>query len=1146
MAVSANDFWQQLTRIGILDAVHCRAWIDRYQSTQTRRKDAGSTSSEDGHPNPDAIAVAQFLIANRVVTKFQSQRLIAGRANELRVGDYLVLDRCDQMPLSRWYRAKRLGSDQECFLYPCTDALTSSRWVDTAWLNAHATVEAEGLQPITIVTLATSDPWRGAIASEFPLGRSLHPWAQDQGPIDHLNAARIGRGLSAALAVMHEAGMVHGEVRPSRIWCGDDRSLWLLRDAGRPPAHPLEPVQEHRWFDDDSMVATYAAPELVSVSIEPTPQSDLFSLAAILFELVSGKTVRKPNVAYEPPFEVIAARDAGAVGDPFLRTLAYALDPNPESRFPDLRSFSLAIEAVISAYETNAVSVPQGVLKQVEVVEPATIETSDPAKVTSVGASPLPTPSPQAAIGATPAQSEKASKRSAESGKAAAKGKPTESGEAGRETPSDTQTTKVRRAEKADARSTDRQGNQEDVSVKTFEQADVSTAPVRSPVKSATETVRSKASSLAAPIPPPPAQAIVNSLDASPSEPPPSPLPISAPTPSVPPSLVETTGITRDKMTVPAKRSALPTATLEDPSDNSNGGRAVRRRKRRSRRGPMIVGGAASLVLLVIIGILLRPSAEQNNGKNRPFLPPPTSVTSNTVPRPVVPAVSPSVGTTSNTGVSAGSSGFELVDDARLLWASPWSPTTQPPSLALLPPGAQWIVSLRLGRMIGAEKNSSWLEWLAPELGPAIANFEKRSGLKASEVADLKVALMSGADGVPKVCYAVTPTMPVTADALQEAWGASPSRTAEGKTIYTSDDPDADAYFVSESADKGAVSGFAFGPLDMVQLIAENDGEAIPLPRSLQQLWDTTSKEADVVSLIIPNFLFADGRGVLQRYAPVAIEPLRAVLIPDVAGAVVSMSVVEHWYTEVRLNPSGTVSAPGMLQILEPKIAGLPKWAEDFAVGSSVDPSWRAMAIRLPQYMRSLTSQTRFGVSETLPMFNFYLPAEAGPQVALATVLALSTTEAAEPMVVAAPTETMAAMTLDQMLDANFSVAFDQESLEFAVNIIRDEFSRSLPSGSTPPKITIVGGDLQKSGITQNQQIRNFQMREKPLREALTELARQANPDKSVTSLTEEKQSLVWVPDPASSPEAPSILITTRPVATEKGYVLPKEFKAAP
>jgi len=1023
MAVSGIEFWQQITRIGIVDSVACTAWMKRFQAVVEKRAAISSEPKDLSQAN-DAVAVAQFLIAKQVVTKFQSQRLLAGRAGDLRIGDYLVLDRCDSAPLTRWCRGRQLCSPTECLLYPCSDALTSSRWVDLAWLRAHSAVSFDGLQPVSILTIVASDPWRGAIISELPLGRSLDQWVegQKQGAEgkkwpDHATVASIGLLIANSLAAMHSAGLVHGEVRPSRVWCGEDQSLWLLRDAGRPAAHPDDPPQEHRWFDDDTIADLYAAPELAVEDAEPTFSSDLFSLGALLYRLATGDTVRQRGASYRVPATVIAATNAEAAGDPLMRTIAYAIDPNPEARFPDVDSFAKALNAVVSAY--------------------AAMQPPQPQAATEPAVAPVPQlPPPPAVI----AQVESAVLRPP--------------------TPSDMKPkTEVR--------------------------------PFGLAADRSDRAVQSVGSDRSMPEPAKP----------EPTEP-----------------------------TVPAVPIATPTQTSK---------RLVRRRNRRSRRGPIIIGTVAVGILLGVFTIFLRPAAEDQAPRPRLILPPPPPTS------PMV-ASGPSANTESktSTATNVGSGSFELVQDDRLLWASPWSPNSKPPTLELIPPGSQLVLSLRLNRLVGDVITSSWLDWMGTEIKPAIADLEKHSGLKAEQIERLTIASSTGSDGLPKSTYTVSMREPIPLNALTKAWGVSPSRTKDGNTIYSGDEPSSVAYFVKEStaADSAGIQSFAFGPVQLVSLIADNDGEAIPLPRALQQLWDTTSEEADFIAMTVPNFLFADGREILNRFAPKAIDPLRALLIPDVAGAIVSMSLADVWYFETRLTPSGSVSAPAILQTIEPRIAALPGWAEEFTIDVDVDTSWRAIANRLPQFMRAISDQTRLGVSKSIPTANFYLPAEAAPQVTLATLLALSVRRTNPSVAATTESKPITSLTVEQLLDTHLSVSFDQESLQFAVAVIRDEFARSLPAGSKPPVLTIIGGDLEKLGITQNQQIRNFKIQDKPLRDALSELVRQANPDKSVTSLTDAKQTLVWVVE--SSAATPTIQISTRPAAMANKFKLSKEFSS--
>ena len=321
------------------------------------------------------------------------------------------------------------------------------------------------------------------------------------------------------------------------------------------------------------------------------------------------------------------------------------------------------------------------------------------------------------------------------------------------------------------------------------------------------------------------------------------------------------------------------------------------------------------------------------------------------------------------------------------------------------------------------------------------------------------------------------------------------------------------------------------------------EGSSILLPRNSQTLWDSTSPESDVVVLFAsPNFLFADGRELLANSLPGFVAPLKSALQPDVSAMLVTLDFgSEQMFIETRLTPSGGASPAALVRMLQKEIGGWPGWADDFIINSVPDASWRLLANRLRPMVSFVADQVRFGVSEETAIANAYLPAQAVPQVALATVLALNTPEGgAATAGVPAPKKQLS---MEELLNRKMSVTFEQESLEFAIDNIVTAYERDLPSGSKLPNIRIVGGDLQLMGITQNQQVRNFNQTNIPLRKVLTELVRLANPDKTATGPNDEKQALIWVvTDDATKSGAKEILVTTRSAAEGK-YELPPEFK---
>jgi len=418
---------------------------------------------------------------------------------------------------------------------------------------------------------------------------------------------------------------------------------------------------------------------------------------------------------------------------------------------------------------------------------------------------------------------------------------------------------------------------------------------------------------------------------------------------------------------------------------------------------------------------------------------------------------------------------------------------------------------------------------------------EARTGVSADSIERLTLAFDSRGGGIPSIALGVRLVEAVPLSTLQQAWQAEPAQTPEGHTILASED--GDAFYVSDTSADASVDRFAVGSIEQIKGVAELQGTPIPLPRQLENLWKSARADAEFNVLLLPNYLFADGRSMLQNYAPEAIEPLRTFLQPDAAGLLVTSTLEPQWYFEIRMMPGPGTSAAELAKKTEDAVTQLPGWAERFLLESSPDASWRALALRYPQMLHAIRNYTRYGISNDAATANVYLPSQAAPNIALATLLAANTPRGTAPAGVAmTPTSDSKPLTLEEMLELTISVSFDQESLEFAGQAVMDEVVTKLPPGSAKPLYIILGPDLQKEGITQNQQIRDFKVSGEPLRSVLTQLVMRANIDKDVTDPSQSEQKLVWVvgPNPAD-PQQQAFLITTR-VGAEGKYELPKEF----
>ncbi|WP_190138588.1 serine/threonine-protein kinase, partial [Streptomyces longispororuber] len=168
------------------------------------------------------------------------------------------------------------------------------------------------------------------LVMEYVAGGSL----ADRPPLAPERAARVGAQVAAALAALHAEGVVHGDVKPGNV-VATPQGLAKLADfggayrvGGRDTAAPPGAL---------SYTPDYAAPEVVRG--RPEPASDVFSLAALVHALVTGRPPRPVTGGGVAPAvaERQAARGEVALGPglgPLRALLPAMLDAEPGNR-PD-------------------------------------------------------------------------------------------------------------------------------------------------------------------------------------------------------------------------------------------------------------------------------------------------------------------------------------------------------------------------------------------------------------------------------------------------------------------------------------------------------------------------------------------------------------------------------------------------------------------------------------------------------------------------------------------------------------------------------------------------------------------------------------------------------------------------------------------
>lgn len=181
-------------------------------------------------------------------------------------------------------------------------------------------------------------------------GRDLHQLLTE-GALDPARAVRVVDQVAKALHAAHKVGLVHRDVKPSNVLIDEDDFAYLI-DFGLARA-----LDESRLTHTGSTVGTilYIAPERLGDSPHDDARGDVYALACVLYECLTGK----------PPFApvglagVIAAHlntpppqpsvNCPGVPKALDAVIAKGMAKDPDERYATTMALALAARQAIAA-----------------------------------------------------------------------------------------------------------------------------------------------------------------------------------------------------------------------------------------------------------------------------------------------------------------------------------------------------------------------------------------------------------------------------------------------------------------------------------------------------------------------------------------------------------------------------------------------------------------------------------------------------------------------------------------------------------------------------------------------------------------------------------------------------------------------------
>ncbi|MBI2835516.1 MAG: serine/threonine-protein kinase [Acidobacteria bacterium] len=262
-------------------------------------------------------------------------------------GPFTLLERVGRGSFGEVYRAWDRRLDREVALkllrrHDLPDDAVGSTAIEEGRLLAR-------VRHPNVVTVHGADRIEGGVGlwMEFVHGRTLERALQERGPFSADETVAVGVEICRALAAVHQAGLLHRDIKAQNVMRQDDGRL-VLMDFG---AGREQPGEESGTSTDMAGTPLYLAPEIFDGQ-PATVQSDLYSVGVLLYHLltgrypVTGRTLREVRDCHRHGARVSLGDARPNLPDVLVRAIDRALHVEASARYGSAGDMAMALAIV--------------------------------------------------------------------------------------------------------------------------------------------------------------------------------------------------------------------------------------------------------------------------------------------------------------------------------------------------------------------------------------------------------------------------------------------------------------------------------------------------------------------------------------------------------------------------------------------------------------------------------------------------------------------------------------------------------------------------------------------------------------------------------------------------------------------------------
>jgi len=308
LKLTAASFLAGVKQSGLIESDRVDTLIAEFQKT--------------GIDCTDSCAIASAMVDRKVLTEWQSDKLLQGRHKGFILGRYRLLSLLGAGEMSAVYLAEHILMERRCAI----KVLPANKVQDTSYLGRfHREARAvASMNHPNIVRAYDVDKQTESgtdihfLVMEYVEGKNIEQIVKEQGPLDYVSAVDYVRQAADGLGHAHQSGMVHRDVKPGNLLI-DSTGVVKLLDLGLARFFKTSDEESLTIKHDEKVLGTadYLAPEQAVDSHQVDARADIYSLGCTMYfsltghppftdgtlvqRLLAHQTKSPPSVRYERP-----------------------------------------------------------------------------------------------------------------------------------------------------------------------------------------------------------------------------------------------------------------------------------------------------------------------------------------------------------------------------------------------------------------------------------------------------------------------------------------------------------------------------------------------------------------------------------------------------------------------------------------------------------------------------------------------------------------------------------------------------------------------------------------------------------------------------------------------------------------------------